>query len=203
MNDEDAAFQAFLDEQAQEKAALAEVLRREKRVVAAVQNHSKALRKKVEGKKAELKANRQTLAAEEARLKELEATSRSADRIQQAKEALRRSRIAQLRKQRELEDLEAELSTVLTPQPRQPGADGILAYRRSLELESETATRKEEFDETMTLLDQAIGEKEEEIRAAEDYLDRALYLLGEECYSTRLKDPVLETFYRRLDGARR
>jgi hypothetical protein len=53
----------------------------------------------------------------------------------------------------------------------------------------------------MAELDQAIAQKEEEIQAAEDYLDQALFLLGEEVYKQRISDAQLAPFYPRLDRA--
>jgi hypothetical protein len=90
---------------------------------------------------------------------------------------------------------------VLTPRPGQPGAQGILAHKRLLEMEDEAETRKADFEQLMEDLDRAIGTKEQEVTAAEDYLDQALFLLGEECYSQRLADPALAAMYPRLDKA--
>ena len=53
----------------------------------------------------------------------------------------------------------------------------------------------------MKELDDAIAAKEEEVKAAEDFLDQALFLLGEEVYGERIADPALAALYLRLDRA--
>ena len=40
-----------------------------------------------------------------------------------------------------------------------------------------------------------------ELQAADDYLDQAVFLLGEEVYAARLSNPVLAALYPRLDKA--
>src|SRR6185436_8903839 len=112
---------------------------------------------------------------------------------------LKKMRLIQMRKQREIEEIEAEFNAVLTPKPGQPGAQGILAHKRLIEMEDEAEDRKVDHEQKMKDLDKAIGDKEEEVRAAEDYLDQALFLLGEEVYSSRINDPVLAPLYPRLD----
>ena len=128
-------------------------------------------------------------------------TTNDPSKLDLARQNLKKLRLAHLRGQRELEEFEVDLDKVLTPRPGQPGAEGILAHKRLLELEDETAARKQELDRLMAELDQAIAEKEQEVHAAEDYLDQALFLLGEECYATRVADPELAVLYPRLDRA--
>ena len=62
-------------------------------------------------------------------------------------------------------------------------------------------TLQPQFEALMAELDQAIAEKEQEVLAAEDYLDQALFLLGEECYANRIADPELAVLYPRIDRA--
>ena len=71
-----------------------------------------------------------------------------------------------------------------------------------MEMEDEAEERKIRLAETMAELDQAIAAKEEEMRAAEDYLDQALFLLGEECYTQRMPDAQLAPFYPRIDKSK-
>jgi hypothetical protein len=40
------------------------------------------------------------------------------------------------------------------------------------------------------------------VQAAEDYLDQAIFLLAEECYTKRLPDPALSALYPRIDKAK-
>lgn len=53
----------------------------------------------------------------------------------------------------------------------------------------------------MAELDQATAAREQETRAAEDFLDQSLFLLGEDVYASRIQDAALAAFYPRLDAA--
>jgi oligoendopeptidase F len=68
-------------------------------------------------------------------------------------------------------------------------------------MEDEMNVRKEAHEQAMAEIDRAIGEKETEVKAAEDYLDQALFLLGEDVYAQRIADAQLAPFYPRLDRA--
>jgi hypothetical protein len=68
-------------------------------------------------------------------------------------------------------------------------------------MEDEAEGRKAEHEARMQELDQQIAAKEEEVHAAEDYLDQAVFLLGEEVYGARINDPALAALYPRLDKA--
>src|SRR5581483_1938273 len=114
-------------------------------------------------------------------------------KVMLSRDMLKKSRLHTMRKQRYIEELEREFETLLTPRPGQPGAQGILAHKRLLEMEDEAETRKADHEQRMQELDQLI--------AAEDYLDQAVFLLGEEVYGARINDPALAPFYPRLDNA--
>jgi hypothetical protein len=102
---------------------------------------------------------------------------------------------------RELEELQASLAQALTPAPGQPGAEGVLAHRRLLELEDLQAVREEAAEALLAQLDQALAAKEQEAQAAEDFLDQSLFLLGEDVYASRIPDAALAALYPRLDRA--
>src|SRR5581483_11919724 len=112
-------------------------------------------------------------------------------KVMLSRDMLKKSRLHTMRKQRDLEDLEREFETLLTPKPGQPGAQGILAHKRLLEMEDEAETRKSDHELRMQEIDAAIGTKEQEVQAAEDFLDQAVFLLGEEVYGARINDPAL------------
>ncbi len=202
MNDEDAAWQEFQDRLAAERAKLDVVVKRFSRAVEAIEGKVKDLRKKVANKKADHRYGGVSLKKEEARLADLEMTTDDPVKLQTAKENIKKLRLAYMRQGREVEQLESDLEHALTPRPGQPGADGILAHKRMLELEDEETARKADFEQFMADLDQAIAEKEQEVLAAEDYLDQALFLLGEECYAQRIADPALAALYPRIDRAK-
>lgn len=201
MNDEDAAHQAWEADVADERVELAATVKKFKRAVDAIEGRVKELRKKVIARRADVRYGAQNLKREERRLRDLEMTTQDQMKLEVARQNLKKLRLIQLRTQREIEELQLELDRALTPAPGQPGAEGIHAHRRLLELEDETAARKAEFEARMDELDQLIGEKEKEVAAAVEYLDQALFLLGEECYANRVADPALAALYPRIDRA--
>ncbi len=201
LNDEDAAHEAFRAGLASERTGLHATVKRWKRAVDAIEGRVRELRKRLASRRAELRYAKDALVKLEARHADLELTTRDEAKLAVSREGLKKQRLAQLRQTRELEDLEYELTQALTPAPGQPGAEGILAHRRLLELEDAEAERREAFERLMAELDQAIAAKEEETQAAEDFLDQALFLLGEDVYASRIQDAALAAFYPRLDAA--
>ncbi|NMO18277.1 hypothetical protein HPC49_27140 [Pyxidicoccus fallax] len=201
MNDEDAAFQDFLAQQAEEKAGHDAIVKKWKKAVDAVEGKIKDQRKLLSTKRAEMRYSQDGLRKLEQKIQDMELTGQDPGKIELARTNLKKTRLAQMRLTRDVEDLDHRVATALTPQPGQPGAAGILAHKRLLEMEDEEEARKLEHDQRMVELDQAIAVKEEEVKAAEDYLDQALFLLGEDVYAQRISDPQLAPFYPRLDRA--
>jgi hypothetical protein len=107
-----------------------------------------------------------------------------------------------MRKSRNIEDQEHEFTTILTPRPGQPGAQGILAHKRILEMEDEAEGRKLDHDDKMAEIDEQIAALEAEEKDAEGALDDAIFQLGEDVYSDRIADPALSAFYVRVDKAK-
>jgi hypothetical protein len=66
-------------------------------------------------------------------------------------------------------------------------------------MEDESELRQEAHEGSMADLDRAIADQEQKVTAAEDYLDQALFLLGEECYQERIPDRALDGWYLKLD----
>lgn len=199
MNDEDAAYHDFHAEQAVEREKQEKVVKQWKKAVDAIQGRVKDLRKKVASLRATLRYEGDNLKKAERRHHDLELTTTDPRKLDQSRDLLKRMRLALMRKQRDLEEMESEFNLVLTPRPGQPGAAGILAHKRLLEMEDEAEERKLQFEEAMADLEAAIAAKEEEVRAAEDYLDQAVFLLGEDCYTHRVPDPMLAPFYPKID----
>jgi DNA repair exonuclease SbcCD ATPase subunit len=200
MNDADADWRQYLEELKDERSEKAALVKRFKRAVDSIEGKVKELRKKLGQRRAEQHYSEAALKTEEKRMADLE-MSGSAQALGVARENLKKLRVGHLRRAREIQDLERELSMALTPAPGQAGAEGILAHGRLLEIEDELQEREQEFEALMEELDQAIAIKEQEVAAAEDYLDQALFLLGEECYSLRIADPALAALYPRIDRA--
>lgn len=201
MNDEDATYQDYVAEVEAEKIRHQATVKKYKRAVDAIEGRVKELRKKLATKKADHRYGGDSIKKEEKKLADLEMTSHDPSRVEIARQNMKKLRLAHMRQGREVEEIQHDLDMALTPTPGQPGADGILAHKRLLELEDELEQRRVDFEQFMQDLDQAIAEKEQEVAAAEDYLDQALFLLGEDCYAQRLPDPALAALYPRIDRA--
>ncbi|MCE9671449.1 hypothetical protein LY474_26950 [Myxococcus stipitatus] len=201
MNDEDAAYQEFLAEQEREKGGHQAIVRKWKKAVDAIDGKVKDLRKTLATRRAELRYAQDALVKLEKKISDMELTRQDPAKIDIARTNLKKNRLAQMRLGREVEDLEERLATALTPEPGQPGAPGILAHKRLLEMEDEAEARLADHEARMAELDQSIATLEEQVKAAEDYLDQALFLLGEDVYAQRIADAQLAPFYPRLDRA--
>lgn len=201
MNDEDASWQEFQAQQQQEKVELQITIKKFKKAVDAIEGKVREMRKTLSSKKAELRYGLDGLKKAEAKIHDMEMTRKDPMEVATARENLKKNRLKMMRLQRDIEQVQDDLAQALTPLPGQPGAPGILAHKRTLEIMDEAEDRKDAFDQRMAELDAAIGQKEQEIQAAEDYLDQALFLLGEDVYKQRISDAQLAPFYPRLDRA--
>lgn len=203
INERDAAMHDFVERQEAEKAEQKEIVKKWRAAVAGVEGRSRDLRKKVSTAKATMRYERIGLKRAEARHKDLEQReAHDEKKISISRENLKKQRLHLMRQQRDIEEMEREFVAMLTPKPGQVGAPGILAHKRLLELEDEAEVYKAEHDERLNELDEAIAAKEEEEKAAQEYLDQALFVLGEEVYTTRLNEPALAPLYLRLDKAK-
>src|SRR4051812_38316208 len=199
MNSEDQSNLEFLAQQEAERAKLSATVKRWKKAVEGIEGKVRDLRKKISSRKAELRYQEIGIKKEERKLADLELEARDMMQIETIKLNLKKTRLLYMRGHRDVEEMERDFESILTPRPGQVGADGIIAHKRLIEMEDEENARKEQFEQTMAELDQAIAEKEEELRAAEDYLDQALFLLGEDCYAARIADPALAVMYPKID----
>lgn len=202
LNEEDAGYNDFLSAQEAERNEQKEIVKKWRAAVAGLEGRSRELRKKISTQKATVRYEKISLKRAEEKHKDLELReSHDFKKVALSKELLKKTRLHLMRKQRDIEEIEREFETLLTPRPGQPGAQGILAHKRLLEMEDEAESRKAEHDARMQELDSQIAAKEEEVQAAEDYLDQAVFLLGEEVYGARINDPALAALYPRLDKA--
>lgn len=199
LNEEDAAYQDYLVQLAAERQKHQATVTKYRKAVDVIEVKVKDLRKKTATMGADLRYAKANFAKAEAKHAELERMARNPEQIAISKENLKKTRLTLMRQQRELEDAQRDLTTALTPEPGQWGSQGILSHRRLLDLEDEGAARKAEFEKAVAELDAAISAKEQEVQAAEEYLDQTLYLLGEDCYGQRLDDPELAALYPALD----
>jgi len=201
LDDEDAAYQDFLAQQEEERGRQEKIVKQWKKAVDAIQGQVKELRKKLASARAKLRYDQGNLKKAEARHHDLELITTDPKKLDQSRELLKKMRLSLLRQQRDLEEMESGFNLLLTPRPGQPGAAGLLAHKRLLEMEDEAEERRLAVEETFAALDASIASKKVEVQAFEDYLDQALFLLGEECYTERIPDPMLAPFYPRIDKA--
>lgn len=203
MNEEEASFKDFIEQQEAEKAEQKEIVKKWYKAVQGVEARSRELKKKSSTDKATLRYEKISLKRGEQKHADLEFTEAGNEKLlSTSRENLKKKRLQLMRKERNIEEMERDLELLLTPKPGQPGAQGILAHKRILEMETELETRTAEHEQTMKALDEDIGAKDEEVKAAEEYLDDAIFLLGEECYAERINDASLAPLYPRLDKAK-
>lgn len=203
LNQEDGAWQDFLDAQEAELAEQKAITKKWRSAVIGVEGRSRDLKKKLSSMKAAFRYQRDSLKRAEQSHKEMELREGHDERkITLSKENLKKTRLHIMREQRNVEELEWEFNQVLTPRPGQQGAQGILAHKRILEMEDEKEEREHEHKKTMKQIDDAIAAKEAEVQAAEEELDGTLFDLGEECYADRIPHPKLNPLYPRLDKAK-
>jgi len=201
LNAEDVGWQEYLAWLKAERETLGATVKQWKKAVDAVESQTKDLRKKLISRRADLRYTQDGLRALEKKHADFELSTRDESKLAISRENLKKVRIQQMRMAREVEEMERQVAQALTPKPGQPGAQGILAHKRLLDLEEEMQARKAEVDAAMAELEQAIADKEREVQAAEDYLDQSLFLLGEDVYAQRIADAQLAPFYPRLDRA--
>jgi len=199
LDEEDAGYRQMLADHAEEREQQLPVVRRFQKAVDAVQGRAKDLRKKITGQRAAIKYDSTSLKKAEERHADLELTTQDEYKLDESKGLMKRLRLQLMRRQRDLEELEIQFEQLLTPPEGSKGAPGILAHRRLLQMEDEEEQRKEHLETKSRELDQAIADKEGELQAAEDYLDQAIFLLGEDCYQQRIPEPALAALYPKID----
>ncbi len=203
LNEEDGHYQDFLDQQTAERIEQQQIVKKWRKAVEGIEARTRDLRKTIATSKATMRYEKVSLKRAERRHVDLEqAEAHEIKKIALSKENLKKVRLQLMRKQRNIEDSESEFLLILTPRPGQPGAQGILAHKRLLEMEDEADDRKVDHEEKMKSLDLEIGAREEEEKDAEVGLDEGIFALGEECYAERIADPALSAFYPRIDKAR-
>lgn len=203
MNEEDASWHDFLEQQEAEKKELKEIVTKWSKAVQGIEARSRELRKKISTDKATLRYEKVSLKRGEQKHADLEFTeSHNVALLKTSTENLKKKRLQLMRKERNIEEMERDFLLLLTPRAGQPGAQGILAHKRILEMEDAMEKRKAEHDSRMKLLDEDLAAKDEEVKAAEEFLDDAVFLLGEECFAERISDAALAPLYPRLDKAK-
>jgi hypothetical protein len=201
LNDEDASWQQFVVDCDRQRSVQSEIVKKWKKAVDAVEGQIKTLRRTLTSRRADLRYAEMSLKKMEDKHADLELTTRDESKLILSRDNMKKNRLQAMRLLRDVEDLQRQIEVGLTPKPGEPGAPGLVAHKRLLDLEDKMTARKEKNAELIEKLDQAIVQKEDEVKAADEYLEQALFLLGEEVYSQRIADAQLAPFYPRLDRA--
>ena len=191
INQEDLEYQDFLERHLAEKAENEEIAKKWKKAVQGVETRSRDLKKKLAGAKATLRYEHNNLKAAEAKHADLELREAHDERkVALSKENLKKMRLQLMKKSRDIEEMGRSFKSILTPKPGQLGAQGILAYKRLLEMEDEQEELKQKVDEKIAELSEKIGVLEEQdLKDAYVELEDALYELGVECYEGHIQHP--------------
>ena len=113
----------------------------------AIEGKVREMRKALSSKRAELRYGLDGLKKLEAKIHDMEMTRKDPMEVATARENLKKNRLKMMRLQRDIEQIQDDLAQALTPLPGQPGAPGILAHKRMLEIQDEAEERKNAFDE--------------------------------------------------------
>jgi Trp operon repressor len=204
INQEDDEYQDFLERHLAEKAENEEIAKKWKKAVQGVESRSRDLKKQIAGAKATLRYENNNLKAADAKHADLELREAHDERkVSLSKENLKKMRLQLMKKTRNIEEMDRLLKNILTPKPGQIGAQGILAYKRLLEMEDEQEELKQKVDEQIEELSKKIGVLEEEdLKDAYGELDDALYELGTECYEGHVEHPSFALIVAQLEKAK-
>jgi hypothetical protein len=202
LNAEEGALRQFLKSWEVESAKLKKVVSRHRPSIRAAEAHAREIDRRISALSEKISADRQDLKDQRLRHDEMASEGAQPTQVALSKEHLKLARLALTRKERERTALSEELERAVTPRPGQAGQEGLIALKRLLEIGSERDRREMEARERMAELEASMKLQAEELRGAEEYLQEALTMLGEDCYAERIADPVLSPFYPRLDKAR-
>ncbi|MCL2011339.1 MAG: hypothetical protein FWG75_00915 [Cystobacterineae bacterium] len=189
INEEDAEYSGFLERHLAEKTENEEIAKKWKKTVQGVESRSRELKKKIATAKGTMRYERNNFKAAEAKHTDLEMTQTDDRKIALSKENLKKMRLQLMKKTRDIDEMERLFKNILTPKPGQIGAQGILAYKRLLEMEDEQEELKQKVDEKIKEYSKKIGVLEEELKEADFDLEDALYEVGVECYEGHVEHP--------------
>jgi len=200
INEEDGEYQDFLERHLAEKAENEEIVKKWKKAVQGVEARSRELKKKIAAAKATLRYEQNNLKAADAKHADLELREAHDERkVSLSKENLKKMRLQLMRKNRDIEEMGRLFKSILTPKPGQIGAQGILAYKRLLEMEDEQEELKQKVHEQIEKLSKNIGVLEEDLKNAYLEFDDALYELGVECYEGHVEHPSFSAIVAQIE----
>ena len=197
MDAEQAAYDEFRIACEEEAASCAEAIERFKKPVAVAEAKAKAIEGKMVSKRKDTIVARTGLAKFELQLRTWEEDG-LVEKLKIGRDNMKKAKLDVMKKERECEDLQNEYDKIMNPDTG-AGAEGIRARRRQRDLEIQLEERTEAYNQRIEELNADAGTKDNEVAAAKEYYEKALYVLGEECYQSRVNDAALAAFYPKLD----
>ena len=198
MDEEETAYNEFTVACENEKVELTELTQEFKKAVQLAEERHKAGREKIASKENDLKHAKGSLVKEEAKIKDMENRGEKAKAAQMAAN-LKQLRMDIMRRNRELREMREENDKIMNPEGDDGPALAVRAKARMHDLDDQLEERQKAYNDGLAELDGLAAEKEQEIQAAREYYDQAIFLLGEECYSQRINDSALVPIYLKLD----
>ena len=187
-------FREACEEEADECRA---VIERFKKAVAIAESKAKSLEAKLVSKRKDVAAARKALSKIEEQIQQWEADGMP-EKAAGVRPSLKRAKLDVMKGSRACDEMQVEYDKIMNPEVG-PGAEGIRARRRELDLEQQLEERTEAYNERIGELNEDAAARDEEAKAAQQYYEQAIMLLGEEVYRARVPDPALVVFYPRLD----
>ncbi|MBS2031635.1 MAG: hypothetical protein JST54_27310 [Deltaproteobacteria bacterium] len=198
MDEEEGAYNEFREAVEAEKAELEPMLEKYKKSVNFAEDKLKKAKEKIASKENDIKHAKLSVQKEEAKLKNAEELGDKV-RAEASRGSIKMARMDVMRRQREINEMKAEADKILFPEDDSPASEAIRAKGRIVDLEKQLEERVEQYNAALAELDASAADKEQEIQAAREYYDQAIFLLGEEVYNLRINDPALVPIYLKLD----
>ncbi|MBI5547860.1 MAG: hypothetical protein HY901_28590 [Deltaproteobacteria bacterium] len=201
MDEEEASYHEFSEACSQEDQECQVLVDRHAQAVKLAEGKAKAVESRLVTRRKDVTASRGALTKYEAQVKRLEELGEF-EKTKVPKENLKRAKIDLMKRIRECEDMQVEYDRIMNPEMG-PAAEAIRARRRQKDLEQQLEERTEAYNARINELNDEAAAKDEEVKAAREYYENALFMLGEEVYRQRIPDPALSAFYPKIDRAAR
>jgi hypothetical protein len=200
MDEEEAAYNEFREAVEEEKASLEPLIQKYKKSVAFAEDNLKKAREKIASKENDLKHAKLSVQKEEAKLKSYEELG-DKGKAEGSRSSVKQARMDVMRRQREINEMKEAADKILFPEDDSPASEAVRGKGRISDLEKQLEERVEQYNAALADLDAQAADKEQEIQAAREYHDQAIFLLGEEVLNLRISDPALVPLYLKLDRA--
>ena len=171
MDKEEDAFREFQEAVDEETAQCQELVDKYIKPVKLAESKAKSIEQSLRTKRSDLGVARQNLSKMERQIKQLEADG-YVDKAHDKRQALKNLKMDLLKRNRECDDLQSKYDDIMNPKSG-PGAEGIRARRRQIDLEQQLDERTDEYNERIQELEDQAEETEGRIEDAQrDFEDR-------------------------------